>query len=33
MLKQLDNTDEYTKMAYAANPYGDGCAYERIADV
>ncbi|MGO5160746.1 MULTISPECIES: non-hydrolyzing UDP-N-acetylglucosamine 2-epimerase [unclassified Bilifractor] len=29
----LDNKDEYDKMAHAANPYGDGHACERIADV
>ena len=31
--KLLDNKDEYTKMAKAVNPYGDGHACERIADV
>lgn len=29
----LDNKDEYGKMAHATNPYGDGHACERIADV
>lgn len=29
----LDDKDEYNKMAHAANPYGDGHASERIADV
>ena len=28
-----DNQAEYEKMAHAANPYGDGHACERIADV
>ena len=31
--KLLDNQDEYAKMAHAANPYGDGHACERIADI
>lgn len=31
--KLLDNEEEYTKMAHAANPYGDGHACERIADI
>lgn len=31
--KLLDNKDEYVKMAKAVNPYGDGHACERIADV
>lgn len=31
--KLLDNPDEYIKMAHATNPYGDGHACERIADV
>ncbi|MCX7709414.1 MAG: UDP-N-acetylglucosamine 2-epimerase (non-hydrolyzing) [Clostridia bacterium] len=26
----LDNQEEYSKMAKAVNPYGDGCASERI---
>ena len=25
--------DEYTKMSKAANPYGDGLASKRIADI
>lgn len=29
----LDNKDEYNKMANAVNPYGDGHACERIADI
>ena len=29
----LDNADEYSKMAHAANPYGDGHACERIVDI
>lgn len=29
----LDNKDEYEKMSHASNPYGDGHACERIADV
>lgn len=31
--KLLDDQIEYTKMAHAANPYGDGHACERIADI
>ena len=31
--KLLDDEAEYEKMAHAANPYGDGHACERIADV
>ncbi|WP_373483681.1 non-hydrolyzing UDP-N-acetylglucosamine 2-epimerase [Acetobacterium sp.] len=31
--KLLDDEEEYAKMAHAANPYGDGHASERIADV
>ena len=31
--KLLDNKDEYNKMAHAANPYGDGHACKRIADI
>lgn len=31
--KLLDNEEEYSKMAHAANPYGDGHACERIADI
>ncbi len=29
----LDNPEAYAKMAHAANPYGDGHACERIADI
>lgn len=29
----LDDKEEYTKMAHATNPYGDGHASERIADI
>lgn len=29
----LDNQEAYEKMAHAANPYGDGHASERIADI
>ena len=29
----LDNPDEYAKMSNAANPYGDGFAGKRIADI
>lgn len=29
----LDNPAEYEAMSHASNPYGDGCASERIADV
>ena len=29
----LDNKSEYEKMAHAINPYGDGHASERIADI
>lgn len=29
----LDDKDEYAKMAHAVNPYGDGHACERIADI
>ena len=29
----LDNTDEYEKMSKASNPYGDGFASKRIADI
>ena len=29
----LDNKDVYNTMAHALNPYGDGRACERIADV
>lgn len=31
--KLLDNQEEYNKMSHASNPYGDGYACERIADV
>lgn len=31
--KLLDNKEEYGKMAKAVNPYGDGHACERIADI
>lgn len=31
--KLLDDPEEYNKMAHAANPYGDGHACERIADI
>ena len=31
--KLLDDPKEYEKMAHAANPYGDGHASERIADI
>ncbi len=29
----LENKDEYNKMSHASNPYGDGFASKRIADV
>jgi len=29
----LENKDEYMKMSHAVNPYGDGHACERIADI
>ena len=29
----LENKAEYEKMSHAANPYGDGHACERIADI
>lgn len=29
----LENTEEYIKMSNASNPYGDGHASERIADI
>ena len=29
----LDNEVAYNTMAYATNPYGDGHACERIADI
>ena len=28
----LDNPEEYSKMAHAANPYGDGEASRRICE-
>lgn len=31
--KLLDDQDEYEKMSHSANPYGDGKACERIADI
>lgn len=31
--KLLDDEEEYSRMAHAANPYGDGHACERIADI
>lgn len=31
--KLLDDDEEYIKMAHAVNPYGDGHACERIADI
>lgn len=31
--KLLDDEEEYAKMAHVANPYGDGHACERIADI
>lgn len=32
-IKLLDDKEEYEKMAHAVNPYGDGHACDRIADV
>ena len=29
----LNDNKEYEKMAKASNPYGDGCASKRIADI
>ena len=29
----LENQEEYEKMAKACNPYGDGLASKRIADI
>ena len=29
----LEDTDEYVKMSNASNPYGDGFACKRIADI
>ena len=31
--KLLDNQEEYNKMSHACNPYGDGVACKRIADI
>ena len=31
--KLLDNKEEYQKMSKASNPYGDGKACEKIADI
>ena len=31
--KLLDDKEEYAKMAKAVNPYGDGHACERIANI
>ena len=31
--KLIRNNDEYLKMSKAANPYGDGYASKRIADI
>ena len=31
--RRLDDPAEYEAMSHASNPYGDGCASERIADV
>ena len=31
--KLLNNKEEYDKMAIAVNPYGDGHACKRIADI
>ena len=31
--KLLNDDDEYKKMAQSVNPYGDGCASKRIADI
>ncbi|MBP3384245.1 MAG: UDP-N-acetylglucosamine 2-epimerase (non-hydrolyzing) [Firmicutes bacterium] len=33
IIQLLENTEEYNKMAHASNPYGDGHACERIADI
>lgn len=32
-MRILSDKEAYDKMAHAANPYGDGHALERIADV
>lgn len=29
----LENSEEYEKMSHACNPYGDGNACKRIADI
>jgi len=29
----LDDPIEYARMSHVANPYGDGCAAERIVDI
>lgn len=29
----LESKDEYEKMSHASNPYGDGFASKRIADI
>jgi UDP-N-acetylglucosamine 2-epimerase (non-hydrolysing) len=29
----LESKDEYEKMSHACNPYGDGFASKRIADI
>lgn len=31
--KLLDSKDEYNKMAHTSNPYGDGHACKRIAEI
>ena len=31
--KLLDDEEEYTKMSEASNPYGDGFACKRIAEI
>ena len=31
--KLLESEEEYNKMAYASNPYGDGHACERIVSI
>ena len=33
MTKLLDNKEEYEKMSKASNPYGDGTASKKIADI
>ena len=32
-LELLQNTELYSRMSLASNPYGDGCACQRIADI